>query len=249
MTDERVCQLFADWEETLIWSCLQEKMGEIKTDNLASPKSAIAKIGRYGCFGFLAGKPDETLIKYYQGEDIILVPQDKGWSLLIENHYPGLGRVKKFLRYATKKDTKFDKLRLDSFVNNLSQKYKLIRINRDYYHKCLGEEWSRDLVANYKNYEDYEQNGLGYLILDGDKIISGASSFSYYDGGIEIEIDTRGAYRKQGLATIVAAKLILSCLEQNLYPSWDAHNLASLHLAEKLGYTFSHEYIAYEVNW
>lgn len=111
------------------------------------------------------------------------------------------------------------------------------------------EKNGQGIVANYKNYEDYEQNGLGYLILEGDNIISGASSFSYYDGGIEIEIDTREEYRKQGLATIVAAKLILSCIEQNLYPSWDAHNLASLYLAEKLGYTFSHVYTAYEVNW
>ena len=177
------------------------------------------------------------------------MPQDEGWSLLIENHYPELGRVKKILRYATKKDTKFDKLKLELFVNSLSQKYKLIRINQDYYCKCLEEEWSRDLVANYKNCEDYEQSGLGYLIVDGDKIISGASSFSYYDVWIEIETDTHEAYRKQGSATVVAAELILSCLEQNLYPSWDARNLASLYLAEKLGYTFSQEYIAYEVNW
>lgn len=247
MIDESICRLFANWEETLIWSCLQEKMGEIKTDKTALPQSAIAKIGRYGCFGFLAGKPDKRLIKCYQGEDIIFVPQHEDWSLLIEAVYSE--RVRKFLRYATTKDTIFDKIKLDSFVNNLSQKYKLVKINKEYYHKCLKEEWSRDLVANYNNYEDYAQNGLGYVILDEENIISGASSFSYYDGGIEIEIDTHEAYRQQGLATVVAAKLILSCLEKNLYPSWDAHNLVSLGLAEKLGYTFSHEYAAYEVNW
>jgi hypothetical protein len=33
-----------------------------------------------------------------------------------------------------------------------------------------------------------------------------------------------------------------------LYPSWDAHNMGSVHLAEKLGYEFDHEYIAYEVS-
>ena len=32
-----------------------------------------------------------------------------------------------------------------------------------------------------------------------------------------------------------------------LYPSWDAQNKASVHLAEKLGYEFSHEYVVYEV--
>lgn len=41
--------------------------------------------------------------------------------------------------------------------------------------------------------------------------------------------------------------LIYSCL-QNLYPSWDAQNIISVHLAEKLGYEYDHEYTAYEVS-
>ena len=49
------------------------------------------------------------------------------------------------------------------------------------------------------------------------------------------------------MATIVCAALIVSCLEEGLYPSWDAHNMNSVHLAEKLGYEFDHAYVAYEV--
>ena len=45
-----------------------------------------------------------------------------------------------------------------------------------------------------------------------------------------------------------AGALILRCLKENLYPSWDAQNINSVHLAEKLGYEFDHEYIAYEVD-
>ena len=37
-------------------------------------------------------------------------------------------------------------------------------------------------------------------------------------------------------------------LEEGLYPSWDAHNMDSVRLAEKLGYKFSHAYTAYEVD-
>lgn len=43
------------------------------------------------------------------------------------------------------------------------------------------------------------------------------------------------------------AVLILRCLDEGLYPSWDAQNMNSVHLAEKLGYEFDHEYTAYEV--
>lgn len=44
------------------------------------------------------------------------------------------------------------------------------------------------------------------------------------------------------------AKLILECINRNIYPSWDAQNKGSVELAEKLGYHFDKEYIAYEIN-
>ena len=71
---------------------------------------------------------------------------------------------------------------------------------------------------------------------------------SRYREGIEIEVDTVPEERNKGLATIVCAALILGCLEEGLYPSWDAQNLTSVHLAEKLGYEYDHEYTAYEVS-
>ena len=52
---------------------------------------------------------------------------------------------------------------------------------------------------------------------------------------------------EKGLAYACGAKLILECLEEGLYPSWDAQNKWSVALAEKLGYHFSHEYVAYEI--
>jgi hypothetical protein len=44
-----------------------------------------------------------------------------------------------------------------------------------------------------------------------------------------------------------SAQLILACLSRGLYPSWDAQNKASVILAERLGYHFDFEYVAYEV--
>ena len=47
---------------------------------------------------------------------------------------------------------------------------------------------------------------------------------------------------------VACAALVLRCLDEGLYPSWDARNMYSVHLAEKPGYEFDHEYIAYEVS-
>ena len=84
-------------------------------------------------------------------------------------------------------------------------------------------------------------------VLKDGELVAGASSYSTYDKGIEIEIDTREDHRRKGLAYVCGAKLILECLEEGLYPSWDAQNKWSVALAEKLGYHFSHEYVAYEI--
>ncbi|MBP3806984.1 MAG: GNAT family N-acetyltransferase [Eubacterium sp.] len=65
---------------------------------------------------------------------------------------------------------------------------------------------------------------------------------------MEIEVDTVEEEHRKGLATIASAALILRCLDEGLYPSWDAQNMKSVRLAEKLGYEFDHEYTAYEVS-
>lgn len=85
------------------------------------------------------------------------------------------------------------------------------------------------------------------MVLKDGELAAGASSYSTYREGIEIEIDTREDHRRKGLAYQCGAKLILECLKRDLYPSWDAPNKWSAALAEKLGYRFSHEYIAYEI--
>lgn len=56
---EKVLNLFNDWQETLIYSCLQKVMGKILVTDLESPKSAMAYVG---CFAFYAGEPDKELV-------------------------------------------------------------------------------------------------------------------------------------------------------------------------------------------
>ena len=47
-------RLFARWEDTMIWSCLQGIMGEIWVDDLQAPNAAMARLGD---FAFLQGYP------------------------------------------------------------------------------------------------------------------------------------------------------------------------------------------------
>lgn len=59
---EHIADMFQDWEETLIWSCLQGVMGEVHTN--AEEDAVMASIG---AFAFLAGNPSEELVLYKPG--------------------------------------------------------------------------------------------------------------------------------------------------------------------------------------
>lgn len=240
----QVASLFGAWPEAIIWTCLEGVMGDIYVDDSQLPQSVLALYGRQSFFGFLAGQPHRDLLKMCEGKDIILVPQNQAWSDLIEEAY-GEG-VRFFTRYATKKETEFDLGHLQKLVDDLPESFDMKLIDRNLYEACLVEEWSRDLVGNYIDVEQFLDLGLGCVILHKGQVVSGASSYASYSAGIEIEVDTREDYRGLGLAKACAAQLILACLDRGLYPSWDAHTLTSLKLAEKLGYQLDRPYQAYE---
>lgn len=242
-----VAPLFSGWEETLIWSCLQGVMGNIYTTDFKNPTSAMAILGD---FSFLAGEPCTELAAFKPDwctqDFIIMVPQNDGWQNTIVGHYGS--RAKIVSRYATKKEPDvFNRVKLEKVISELSEDYRVCPIDESTYHLCKMEDWSRDLVSQFPDYEAYKKLGLGYVICKDHKIVSGASSYTRYQEGIEIEIDTQEAYRRKGLAYVCGAKLILECQKRNLYPSWDAQNKNSLALAEKLGYRYSHSYRAVEV--
>ena len=239
--------LFSGWEETIIWSCLQKIMGQIYTNDTQNPTAAIALLGD---FGFLAGQADVEFLRELKRtvcrqDFLILVPQNEAWSEVIETCCGE--NCRRVTRYAFKKETDgFDLPKLERLVNGLSKEYRLVRIDQQWYIYCRQTSWCQDLVSQYGSFEQYAKLGLGFLILKDGVPVSGASSYSNYLSGIEVEIDTRQDYRRKGLATICGAKLILECFKRNWYPSWDAQNLWSAALAKKLGYRFSHEYTAYE---
>lgn len=205
---EKTASLFSQWEETLIWSCLQSIMGSIYADDLDHPTAAMAICGD---FAFFSGTPNVELVSYKPDwctqDFIIMVPQNDDWKNAIVQFYGSKSKI--VSRYAIKKEPDvFDTEKLEKIISSLPDEYELCIIDEPLYQMCKETSWSTDLVSQFQNYEEY---------------------------------------RRKGLACVCGAKLILECLKQNLYPSWDAQNKASVALAEKLGYHYSHTYTAIEI--
>ena len=257
---EKVKGLFGDWENNFLLSCLQGVMGEVYSLDLDNPQSAVAVIGDFRMF---VGEPDDSLLKfdykdsecdYKCGEMDIIIPQNDKWAELVRDTFnsdlEGVSELKEIKRYSTFEDmSQFDVDKLNEIKSSAKEGFEILDIDEEIYNRCLENEWSKDLVGNYNDYEDYSKKGVGVVLLDtkNNEIVSGASSYCTFEGGIEIEIDTNEQHRRNGYALICGASIILKCLEKGIYPSWDAHNKGSIELAKKLGYKMKGEYTAFEL--
>jgi len=248
---EVIASIFSNMNNTpLVLSYLQGYIGKGWADRKMNPTCAQILVGD---FSILAGDSTsenaDLLVFNIPSQSkypwLLIIPQHNGWSRLIEKHYPD--RNYRMTRYAIKNDTKFSIDNLQVNIKNLNSKYELLRIDERLYNLCLKHPQLKDLCSHFLSPEDYVRHGLGFCIVHNGEVVCGASSYAVYDDGIELEIDTDERYRRQGLATVCASRLIIECINTGRYPRWDAATKVSLELAKKLGYEFSHEYVAYAI--
>ncbi len=241
---------FINMENTFIHTYLQGHMGRGWTDSLIRPSLGLIQIGDF-CFinGLVNRNMKHVLANLHQITDrdtILLIPGNENIRFLIQRNFPKWEPAKRFAFQHNPEA--FDIPYLQQVINCLPKEYELVLIDERWYLKALSEEWSRDLISNFDSPSDFLTRGIGLLITCNGEILSGASSYSIYDGGIEIQVDTNPAYRMKGLGYIVCAAFIIACRERNLYPSWDAANEISMQLAKKLGYRYSHSYNIYHID-
>lgn len=238
--------LFAGQTDTLILSCLQGEMGAAWADREEAPACARMIVGDICFFGGDSAAPEAAALarelpKEHPSGFLLVLSPDEGWqSLLYQAH---AGRCRKLTRYGFFHDASgLEPERLRRNLELLPAGYALEPIGRRLYPALTREDWSRDFCSQFHDEEDYVRRGLGFAVTRQGRPVCGASSYTVYHGGIEIEIGTRADCRRQGLATVCASRLILECLDRGLYPSWDAANPVSKALALKLGYRFRGEY-------
>ena len=244
----KVSKIFDKMEDTMIQSYIEGYMGRAWVDNVENPTVAQILVG---VFVFFAGDYNKEeayeLIKNIPNEALIIV-EDYRWGNLIENIHKGYAcKVKRYAFERNLKNLKVEELRKN--IKRLPEGYEIRKIDEEIAYSQSLQELTVDFTSQFDSINDYLQKGIGYCIIHNGNVVSGASSYNVYHNGIEIEIDTLPGYRRKGLAKSVASALILYCIENNIYPNWDAANLESVALAEKLGYVMKKVYDAYYVEY
>ncbi|PEK39418.1 GNAT family N-acetyltransferase [Bacillus toyonensis] len=246
-TRRKLVSMFEDFNNVILLSYLQGHMGRAWVNDLENPTVAQVTVG---IFTFYTGDPNvketEELLRNIPEKMLVIVNSEE-WKKRLETFYER--KIDKFLRYKFKRNSEFfNRSKLQSFISTLPKGYELRRIDEHIANNSTLHKLSEDFTSQFQSVEDYLNRGIGYSILYNGEVICGASSYSIYDKGIEIEVATDLNHRRKGLATVVSAALILDCLEKGKYPNWDAANTTSAKLAEKLGYVFDKAYDTYFVD-
>jgi len=131
---------------------------------------------------------------------------------------------------------------LDDWRQRLPDGFEIQRITRDMLERC---EWREDMEFFCGSLDNFFLNCLGYCMLHGEEIIVEAYASSLGGGKAEIGAITNKAQRGNGYASIACAFLIqtLDRLGYRAYWSCDADNLASIHVAHKLGFQRKKPYL------
>ena len=240
----KVEKLFGDWPLSYWHQCMNQKV-KLYVDDLNSPKSVI------GCLGgwcYCAGKPNKSLLRSRKPREWYgLFPQNKGWEKLILECFPDAEKV---TRYAIKHDANFNKEKLQAMIDALPEGYELKIIDSKVYDMCKRskDDDVEGLIDWFDTKKQFLEEALGYAVIKDGKAVGGASTAYRFPSAIDIEVDVSKKHRRKGLASAASAKLILDCLDRGFKPTWDAANMKSVHLSEKLGYTFNYKYHCYWIS-
>ena len=213
-------------------------MGRALADDDAKPKVAILEVSRLK-LSIAGGDPQRPLAQAYLDGlrgPWAMIFASPGWEELAARRHTG--RLVTMPRYAFTSE-RLDVGRLRELASQIPGDYRLERIDVNLARRLARErsEFAADHLLSFASPQEFVERGFGFCLLAGDQIVSAATTFVVCRRGIEIQISTREKYQRKGLATVVAAHLLLHSLGLGLDPNWDAANQASVCLAQKLGYT------------
>lgn len=222
-----------------IAAAIEDGAGKVFADSRQNPSVALAVVD----FQFLAGDPFHKsvplLFNLLQTKEWLIVPTPD-WQHVVSTTYPG--KVEVYQREAFQAE-QFDVDKLGRFISELPDSFELRKISL----KDVAQftDLSPSLISSYASPEEFIEHGVGIGIFHEGRFVSGASSSPIGGRKLEFEIQTHQQFRRHGFARIVAASLILYCLENGLEPCWDAANEPSSALARQLGFCSTGKYNAF----
>ena len=220
-------------DKVLINSVLEGYFGSAYVDSKGQP--TIARLDA-GSVTMLGGNPKSPHVKDILKHKPIhyVTPENYDWKQILQEEYNDKILLIHFVDFSSQS---LNRSHLEKLIKNIPPDFELKRLDTQLAAQLLSDMENEYFFENFRSIEDFLKRGIGYCILHNGKIVSAATSMAMCKGAIDIEIETSIGFQGKGLGTIVGAKLVLYCLENNIEPKWLAANSESEKLALKLGYT------------
>ena len=221
---------------------IEGQMGQAFVDDLANPTVYKVVIGP---FHYFAG-PSETPQARAMMADFpaynLLMPSAPGWAELARQQFGDSLQTNTRHSFSS---ASLSREHLSGLLNNGSFPGEIVALDAALAKQMSAASTLYFDLTDFDSAEDFVARGLGFVELAEGKPVGIAYSSLVCAQGIEVSIFVDEAHRRQGVATAVAAQLLLACLERSLHPNWDAANPESVRLAKRLGYRPTGTYEAY----
>lgn len=221
---------------------LKEGLGEAFVDDKKNPTVALLM---HKVVTFLSGDANNSsvpeLLEHIAQKYLMIIPPGN-WEQRIGEYWGE--KLKPYPRIKFSAEG-LDISHMQKIQNKLPDGMIIEKVTMESIHQVSGGA-KENISLCFPSLEKFMEKNFGFLIRDGDTIVSLALAASpLYNNDFEIHIETHPDYQKRGLAMISAAKLIQYSLENGLTPHWDADNPPSAKLATKLGFSNPEEYNIY----
>lgn len=220
---------------------LEDQMGAAYVDEMQNPSAYMIRIGPFHYFaGEAISSGGLEMVQGFQPYNLFMSASN-GWVDVFKRQYGE--RFIEIERYS------FSTERMSiEHVRQLCQSSAFAkdvkRMNVALVERVSGQEHFID-VSDFESPADFEERGIGFYVEEDGKIIGAAYSSLVCSSSIEVSLFVEEEFRRRGIATVLSANLVCWCLEHGMDAHWDAANLESCKLAEKLGYESVGSYQAY----
>lgn len=166
------------------------------------------------------------------------------WEAKVGRLLPGVAGERTWRRFYA-----FDRLRV-LWREQIAPGCAMRRIDGELLHQGQLENvgsvvgWVRSF---WHTFEDFAERGFGFCLVRGE-VITGWCLTVYASGrDVELGLATAPEYRGRGFATLTAAACVEHSIDKGFTPHWhcDEANLASMRVAEKVGFSHPTRYPVY----
>ncbi|MBN1213188.1 MAG: GNAT family N-acetyltransferase [candidate division Zixibacteria bacterium] len=228
--------------DTGIDCAVEGRMGKAYVDNPENPTVYKIELFPFSYFaGDGSGPAADEVLRNLKPHSILLAPASDWAVTALKIHGDNLIQ---FPRYSFSSSS-LSTAHLDRLLEENSFRDKISRLGLEAVRKFMTDPEGFADIALFESPEDFIKRGAAFGVIENDRLKGIAYSSLVNSRAVEVSIYIVKKNRRLGMATALGCALLKYCLKNNLHPNWDAANLESCRLAEKLGYTATETYDAY----